>query len=709
MALYTPAVVTEDDERPSPPRAKTPAKAADARAAVWVERLAPYVLLAVPVALLARAVIVGVHRKIGHPGAALDDAYIHFQYARAIAEGHPMRYFAGEPITSGATSLLWPAALAPFWALGLRGEGLMWPAWAFSFAALGALAWDVHAITKPLAGRAYAIAAGAMVLCTSAFAWCAASGMEVIPFAWAMARVVRRAAEWAEAAPAERTPRRRWELAAMAWVCALLRPEGALLAVVAAAALATELPASASTARAKWTTRAWALAPLGAVAFTPALLWLVTGSPRSTTAEVKLLAGNPYYPGPVFWQTALANARTFFGTLLAGEVWSAEFLPTSLAPVFVSGVVCVGVQGWRSRRWWRAAGVLLLAAMMLVPCTYVTFLWNRLRYLWPFFPGWLVGLACLGRVVGDLLGELRPRYRVGGVLLAAAFAGALFVRMEWTLEDASQSASGIDRQQVALGRWAKENLPKDARVGVNDTGAIAYFGERTTFDIVGLTTAGEGRYWVAGVGSRLEHYERLRATAPAKLPTHFIVYPEWMGLEMVLGKELHRATVTDATILGGQTMRVHEADWSLLGSGELPWTDGPAPTDALDVADLESEAEHGYELLGARDNTEVATSGLTPATVLVVDGGRSWRSVDRFALRFDGKASSLVARVEAGEGGVVLEAIVDGAPRGERAVEAGSWTEVSFDVQNAPARATVEVRARGGFVTTYHYWAVPSR
>ena len=35
---------------------------------------------------------------------------------------------------------------------------------------------------------------------------------------------------------------------------------------------------------------------------------------------------------------------------------------------------------------------------------------------------------------------------------------------------------------------------------------------------VGLTTAGEAKHWVAGAGSRFEHYERLD---PQQLPTHW--------------------------------------------------------------------------------------------------------------------------------------------------------------------------------------------
>jgi hypothetical protein len=516
---------------------------------LWKRRLVAYGPLTLAVVVLAQRAISRILDRVGHPAATLDDSYIHFQYARAIAEGHPLRFQAGEPYTSGATSVLWPALLAPFYALGFRGEAILWPAWALSFAALGALAWEAAKLTEKLAGRAAAVGAGAMVVAFSGFAWCAASGMEVVPFAWVVARAVRRASELSEDEPSTRTPRRAWELVALAWAAALFRPEGALFALFVAVTLA--LFPRRPTLRA----RAMGLAAGAALLATPALLLLLTGSARSNTAVVKLLPGNPYYVGPVLRAAVEANLRTLVGKLLDGEVWSAEFLPKGGALLAMAGLVAVALLGARRGAQWRALGVLMLALTMVAPCFYYTFLWNRLRYLWPFATGWLVGLACLARIVGDLAGKVRGRWRVVTPLLCGAFAGALLTKMEWTLDDVGQSASGIDRQQAALGRWAKENLPPDARIGVNDTGAIAYFGDRHTFDVVGLTTDGEGRYWVAGVGSRFEHYERLHASAPAKLPTHFIVYPEWMGLDAVLGAPLHEEVVTDATILGGQTMR----------------------------------------------------------------------------------------------------------------------------------------------------------
>jgi heme exporter protein D len=662
-----------------------------------VRRLAPWLPLVLATALLARASIRAVLAKVGHPGAALDDAYIHFQYARAIAEGHPFRFQAGEPISTGATSFLWPAVLSLPYALGFRGESILWVAWLLSFAALGALAYETYAIARPLAGRPAAIGAGAMTLAFGGFAWSAASGMEVVPFAWLLAHAVRRACEWAEE-PARRTTRELRMLAAVALVAPLMRPEGAIVSVLLGVTVA--LHPRAATLRA----RSEALVFVALAAAPNLLLVALTGHATSSTAQVKLLVGNPYAVMPA---AVIANARILVTQILDGEVWSAEFLPRGGAPLAFAGLVAMAWRGHAARRPFRAAATLLLALAMFVPCLYVTFLWNRLRYLWPFATAWFVGLACLARAIGALAARLDARAgSAATALVAGGFAGALAVRLEWVIEDAAQSASGIQRQQVALGHWADANLPRDARIGVNDTGAIAYFGHRLTFDVVGLTTPSEGKYWVAGAGSRLEHYERLRRSSPGSLPTHFIVYPEWMAMDAVLGKVLHEAVVTDATILGGQVMRVFEARWDYLGTGEEPWSAHGAVTDTLDVADLESEASHRYELLGARDGEQVAEEGNAPDGAIVLDGGRTQRTRERFVVNVPrGASATLLGRVQSA-GEAKLEARVGGASAGSVGVEAGPWTEVAFALPASVAgdKVTIEVTSTGAAMTTFHWW-----
>lgn len=676
-------------------------------------RLLRWAPLVLATALLSQRAIGGILEKVGHPGAALDDAYIHFQYARAMAEGHPFRFQAGEPISTGATSFLWPMLLAPFYALGFRGQSILWPAWALSFLALGALAYEAYVLAKPLAGRAAAIGAGAMVLAFGGFAWCAASGMEVLPFAWLIATSTRRASEWAED-PARRTRRGLVVLAALALLCPLMRPEGALTSVALGVVVFFFPRPHAIRVAGRDVSRAEA-AIFVLAALAPSLLLLaLTGKATSSTAQVKLLPGNPYY---VVVDATLANAKLLVGTILDGQVWSAEFLPKGGAIIACLGLAALIWQGLTTKHHVRAALVLLLALSMFVPCVYVTFLWNRLRYLWPFATGWFIGLACLARAAASLVARFDRRAGAATVaLLAGAAAGTMAVRLDWVLEDVAQSASGIDRQQSALGRWAKGALPSDARIGVNDTGAIAYFGDRKTFDIVGLTTPTEGRYWVAGAASRLEHYERLAEEKKwSALPTHFIVYPEWMGTDAILGEKLHEATVTDATILGGQTMRASKARWGHLGSGELPWTTTTKIHDTIDVADLESESSHGYELLGAHEGEQRVQEGNPPSAAndataasaaIILDGGRTNRSRDRFFARLPAEGKLIgIARVET-TAPATFRLNIEGKSIAQVPLEAGPWAEIRFEVPESARgeRVLIEVSAEGAPFTSYHYW-----
>jgi hypothetical protein len=386
-------------------------------------------------------------------------------------------------------------------------------------------------------------------------------------------------------------------------------------------------------------------------------------------------------------------------------------------PVAIMSLVAIGVAGFLRKKLFRAGFVVGIALAMAIPCFYVTFLWNRLRYLWPFATGWIIGLACFGAILGDIATLVHPRAKAGVPMLLGLFAGAFLIRLDWAMDDVANSASGIDRQHVKLGRWAKDAIPKDALVAVNDTGAIAYFSEKRTFDIVGLTTNGEAKYWVAGTGSRLEHYEHMKKE---DLPTHFMVYPDWMGTDAFFGKELAAATVTDSTILGGQSMRAYEADWSLLGSGEKPWSRKDRAIDLIDdvdVADLESEAAHQFELL-AHDNEEVVGDSYTESGQRIIDGGRGYRSADRFvaSLKPNERAWGIVriapqgkdkATVDVRVGGELVTTLALGDDDSTFTTQQ-AWSEQSFVVpaEAAKAKTPVELVARQGSFASYHYWFI---
>jgi hypothetical protein len=658
----------------------------------------------------------------GRPAMPLDDSFIHFVYARRFAEGAPFSFSPGGGFSSGATSFVWPMVLAPFYALGLRGLDLVWAAWGVGTLLHAAVAVETKRLAEPLVGRAAAVGAGAMCLLFGAFAWFAWSGMETIALAWAMVRTARVSSDYVEKHALERTSRAATGVAAMGALCPLVRPEGGLMAGVAALAL-TVFPASVLASRGRLVRalggRLFALVPALGVCLPPAVSFLLTGHARSNTAVVKWAVGNPYYPGDRLWDYVSGTAKMLVTELLSGGPFTAVFVPEHTHWFLAAGLVCLPILAHKERRYARALAVLALALGTLIPCTFLTILWNRVRYIWPFSPGWFVLLACLAGAAQAAVTRWRREWDFVAALVAGLFAGAFSSKLPWAIKDLANSARAIDAQQVKLGMWAAENLPHDALIGVNDTGAIAYFSERRTFDVVGLTTEGEARYWVAGPGSRYEHYERMAQSA---LPTHFIVYPQWMACSPILGEDLFEATVTNQSILGGATKVVYQADWSVLGRGSLP-SAAPASllVDEVDVADLESESGHRYALAGAVENKNLVVSTWDEGGREVADGARTDRRVDVFRVDLpEGAPVRMIARLGAASA-VLLDVSVEGTAVGTIEVPDAGWSEASLSlppgVTGRAKRVEVRARAKAGegeapgtdhfdppTFTSMHYW-----
>jgi hypothetical protein len=628
----------------------------------------------------------------GALGAPLDDSYIHFQFARSFANFRPFEYAPGAPRVAGATSLLWPALLTPALWLGASGSALVGLTWVLGFSSLFGQAHEVLLLARRFLDLPFAFAAGLLVLAFSANTWFAASAMEVVPLGFVLLRCARIAAEYIEGS---RSRARARELLALAAIAVLLRPEGALGALMAGVAFTIS-------GRRDWWRAGLSLAtPL----LVPLINLLFAGGATQTTTLAKWLPMNPYYAGHL-GDAVLVNLQIFVGTLLDGREWSWTFIPEGYRLVGLLSLPALCLAAQRRGALAHAALLCVVGLGMLIPTTYETFLVNRLRYLWPFSGPWLLGLAALGQLVGQLVAvglarvapQLRPRFGLTGLLLPAACAVGFARLAPVSVADLAVSAAAITNQQVALGRWAAEALPKEARLGVNDAGAIAFYSGRRTFDVVGLTTQGEARYWVAGAGSRFEHYEKLSA---AQLPTHFLVYPEWFGLSNLLGQCLTSRRVEGATILGGPEMLACEADLSSLRSGAEPINLGPREIfDEVDVADLESEAHHRYQLgpTSAQQNVLVTFAGRA-------DGGRSERTNDIFQMHFE-RSGQLWVRL-AGDLAATLTITIGDKP----AYPSGSWTdetaqERSFSVpegiRNGPQ--VVVVRSSSP-VTILHYWS----
>ena len=631
----------------------------------------------------------------GELSLPLDDSYIHLQYARALSQGTPFVYSLDAVPSPGATSLLWPCLLAPAFWLGLNDSQACIVPIVYGFFFFGLLAYETGQSARRLTGSPLGWLAGALVLGFGANWWFAASGMAVLPFAWVLMRSARRAADWVELPPEdELPPRLRIELLALAWLAPLTRPEGIL---------ATGILVAAFVVRDKRAYAPWALACAGGLLGPSCVNWLFTGSAISTTALAKWMPLNPYYSDSII-SIIWYYIQTLFLELLNGEAHARLFVPSGARSIATLSLLALAAMAWRRPRF-RTLAMLIIAGGMLLPTSYETFLVNRLRYLWPFAPAWFVGATVLA-VNGT--GQLRngiakywsgaPRAEYISAPALAAMILALAALVPRSISDLAASASAISRQQVAMGRWIAAELPDDSLVGVNDTGAVAYFGRRRTFDLVGLTTTGEARHWTAGAGSRFEHYEHLTA---AKLPDYLVIYPEWLNVPALLGRQLHERRVR-STILGGERMVAFVADYGALGSGQHSSKHPGTAIDELDTADLESESAHDFELGPARAelNHVVEHRGH-------FDGGRSHRSSDRFLIELQ-PGGAFVMRLGS-EIRQTLELRIDDTSWSRVTVPVSPWQEheVAVPPGTSAGKHRVEIRVLSpdAFFDSLHYFS----
>lgn len=237
----------------------------------------------------------------GEWSAPLDDVFIHFDYARATALGHPFEWTIGNGYSSGNTSLTYPFVLAFGWLIGFTGPDLM--RWAAILAAVCVFGTLLAArrlfIEGPRDdwGRFSSYLLPPTFLGVGALVWSLWSGMEVAFFlaTWAIALVA-----WLNLEADARTERppavNGWLLGLSGALMVATRPEAALTIAIFGIA------AAHAHRRRGLVGAFWLLVRVGL----PAVIVLVvqaaanryfTGESSANGAIVKLALNNPYMTG----------------------------------------------------------------------------------------------------------------------------------------------------------------------------------------------------------------------------------------------------------------------------------------------------------------------------------------------------------------------------------------------------------------------------
>lgn len=663
----------------------------------------------------------------GHRSAPLDDTFIHLQYASQIANGHYYRYQAGEPPTTGATSWLYVHLLA-LPALFLKGKGLLTAAAAINLCFFILALYYSGRLADSLYGKEAGFAAPILTLSSGALLWGVFSQMEISLFCLLL---VLTAWQYHRFLSGQGTP---GSLMAGATLLALVRPEGAIMAMLLAAMLAIQ----------QWRIRRgtyelppipWKvlLLPFAAYLAEGLFNWMLTGE----TASAGLMAKSEFSPARPFIISNLQATASHSGEVLLFLLGFQDrgrelfvYLPPAALIFFLAGTCWIGGRQ-QFAPWLDSIRPWMLLSVLAVCCAVATlFCFNvhHWRYLLPLFP--LFGLGMAGGIV-KLAGVFNRKGKAVFFLLFAFLLASNASQWLFWANTFGRECGIHHHKHYRLARWIRRHLPRDARIAINDAGLLPYYSRRSSFDLVGLTTRGAALPFRTGYGALAEFLESL---PEEERFDYYCVFPSWFPSFSTLGffgEELYRINDPYSDLL--YEKKVFRANWDWAGSGDrarLPdsWP-GWTLRDRMDVADLASEAGHDYEPIPGPERRVPADLHARMAyrqedrdqfEWTCFDGGREIRGGERFTLDGlePGRPARLVIRTGNPLGGEGLyhsrvQIFIDGVSAGECLLTPQPW-RWKEEVFNIPAervtgsRLEIEIHfassATEPFYGSYHYW-----
>jgi len=653
-------------------------------------------------------------RALGPWSAPLDDVFIHFDFARSAAEGHPFEWCSGNGYSSGSTSLLYPFILAVGYALGSRGLELMhWAAVVACVSVFATLLALRRAFVRLPIWTSYLLPLA--LLGVGALSWALFSGMEIALF---MALFGGAFLSWDALLDAPTAPTR----TALGHAIAL---------GLWGAALAATRPEAAATVAIFATSAAWSLRRRG---LRPALAALVFAATPGALVVIGSTLANVVFTGEAAAAGAIAKLELYHPYLSGWEkldLWffylgyqvlrlTQEHLESVPAIGWLVWVAALGALYFKETR--RAATLLwcCLVAWGMTVALNGQVRWQNERYSMPLL-AWLLTAAALGAGAAVVHGFRKPVHQ-GRVLMATLTPMAL-VAFVWQAEPNfrfqawyfGRGARNIYDQHVTLGRILRDDFRNQATVLVGDAGAIPYMSEGRTLDLIGLggyKGMPFARATRAHVGSAVELIEHL---SPAERPQLLAIYPSWWDeLPLWFGKRLFEVSDRGNVMCGAPSVVVYQANWDSLAGSARPVRLAPSSrvTAEFDWADVTSEAAARYERLpasGGRVAVKVLPNPAAPARDLF-DAGRNTPEGTRERFTLDGvvpnRPLTLVFRA-APVATLDVPVSIDGTPVGRLHLpRTDGWLEVELAVPPVQkSRIRVELGESGERVL-YHAWAI---
>jgi hypothetical protein len=632
----------------------------------------------------------------GYFPAPLDDVYIHYDFARSFAQGHPFEWMPGNGYSSGETSPLYAAVLGMGWLFGFHDRWIGVFAAIVAVLAVASFIRSVQRLIRPCpTPLAWLVAL--LLLSIGLVDWTLFSGMEVALFAAAIGRTLEALAR-TRARIDERMGLTRegaqWRLGAWGAALVFLRPEaGALVGIFAVLAargaarrsgvlamLRAGLPGAAATALVLGANR------------------LFTGEAQSAGALLKLLPSNPYFSDVDRARVYVENLITFALKGVRAELTAVPFLGLIIPLLALAALFP------RDRRPVASACLLGALAWVLVVTLNNNSPHHNFRY---YAPALLLVLTAAGSgaaALASLLGRKTGTFVMGAVVMAAVITSG--ARIPAQIRHFTRCVGNIRDQQIEIAMRLTTRLAPDERVLVGDAGAIPFVSGRPALDALGLGGYRKLPFARAAVNGEAATVELIERLTPLERPTYLALYPNWFGvITSRFGVELERVTLVDNVICAGPSKVIYRADWSAL---DVPHERAANILDELDVADVISEREHAY-------TSPVPNGGWTTLDVRTDAAGT--RRFDGGRIIPAGMSESFVLGPNtAGEGLLRIVVRVDAGARGVRLhgphapialaladAKQGAWQEATGMFEAAPGDV-IRLEAVPGGYCNYHVW-----
>jgi hypothetical protein len=509
----------------------------------------------------------------------LDDVYIHFQYARQLANGQPYVYNTGEGATSGATSFIYPYILAIGYLLGFQGLNLgIWAMFIGGVALLGSM-WAIYRLCCAFDAPLWlAILTPVSFAMTGSVSWHAMSGMETMLIVCFMLLTLLAFVQ-----------KRLNLLVISSILLALTRPEGSLMAGTVTLIYGMRLWLDTSEALNRKYLIVLIL-PILAIGVQPVVNYVMTGAFSASGSQAKSLLGLIPQDWRIILSRILENFVRLWLELFTGyspsqDIW---YLMILTIPMGFMGLFLLLRQ--RQNRFLGLLIILWIVSISLAISTLDTAFWHFKRYQMPlmvlFIPLSIIPLVAL------LKSDSKTRWLAYGLsaimLLFAVMTFGTFQNLY------KINKNYVRAQPLAMAQWLTNNTPEDAVIAVHDVGMMRYIGERNTLDIVGLTTPESAQYWRNGVGSVAEFLLDHQ-------PDYIASYGRGhgYGLYMLADTRLYANPLVEYRVdldlrtnvaLAADTQAIYHPDWESI----LTNTDSDDVLLDVNVANIESENRASY-------------------------------------------------------------------------------------------------------------------